>query len=210
MRRSGGLRPRGRVARSRPRGRRRSSRPRGHGSSSRPRQTLEVEPSAPNRQSPDRQSANAYRPRGRPFFGVPPKAAPGGLCRFIPPGEVSEWLKEHAWKACVPATVPRVRIPLSPQSEMRSADLEVGGALPFVGASPSRPRRWWTETACRACYSGSLCVASALEGEARIAVYPNPSVGAATVAVSGLAPGSYVVRTTGSALSDARQLTVAR
>ena len=29
-------------------------------------------------------------------------------------GEMSEWLKEHAWKACVRVTVPRVRIPLSP------------------------------------------------------------------------------------------------
>ena len=29
-------------------------------------------------------------------------------------GEVAEWLKAHAWKACVLATVPRVRIPLSP------------------------------------------------------------------------------------------------
>ena len=29
-------------------------------------------------------------------------------------GEVSEWLKEHAWKACVGATLPRVRIPPSP------------------------------------------------------------------------------------------------
>ena len=27
---------------------------------------------------------------------------------------MSEWLKEHAWKACVRETVPRVRIPLSP------------------------------------------------------------------------------------------------
>ncbi len=29
-------------------------------------------------------------------------------------GEVSEWPKEHAWKACVRFTVPRVRIPPSP------------------------------------------------------------------------------------------------
>ena len=29
-------------------------------------------------------------------------------------GEVSEWLKEHAWKACVRLRVPRVRIPPSP------------------------------------------------------------------------------------------------
>ncbi len=30
-------------------------------------------------------------------------------------GEVSEWLKEHAWKVCIWETVSRVRIPLSPQ-----------------------------------------------------------------------------------------------
>ena len=39
-------------------------------------------------------------------------------------GEVSEWLKEHAWKACVPAMVPRVRIPLSPPGE-KDSDLLV-------------------------------------------------------------------------------------
>lgn len=30
------------------------------------------------------------------------------------PGEMTERLKVHAWKACVRETVPRVRIPLSP------------------------------------------------------------------------------------------------
>jgi hypothetical protein len=30
-------------------------------------------------------------------------------------GEMSEWLKEHAWKVCIRETVSRVRIPLSPQ-----------------------------------------------------------------------------------------------
>ncbi len=29
-------------------------------------------------------------------------------------GEVAEWLKAHAWKACIRETVSRVRIPLSP------------------------------------------------------------------------------------------------
>src|SRR5690606_6882987 len=29
-------------------------------------------------------------------------------------GEMSEWFKEHAWKACVGETLPWVRIPLSP------------------------------------------------------------------------------------------------
>jgi hypothetical protein len=30
-------------------------------------------------------------------------------------GEVPEWFKGHAWKACVRVTVPRVRIPASPK-----------------------------------------------------------------------------------------------
>src|SRR5215510_15722237 len=34
--------------------------------------------------------------------------------RFKKHGEMSEWLKEHAWKACVEETLPWVRIPLSP------------------------------------------------------------------------------------------------
>ena len=29
-------------------------------------------------------------------------------------GEVAEWLKAHAWNACIRETVSRVRIPLSP------------------------------------------------------------------------------------------------
>src|SRR3569833_2108678 len=31
-----------------------------------------------------------------------------------PDGEVAEWLKAHAWKACIRETVSRDRIPLSP------------------------------------------------------------------------------------------------
>src|SRR4051794_15043761 len=38
-------------------------------------------------------------------------------------GEMAEWLKAHAWKACVRETVPWVRIPLSP---------------PFLRHSPSQ------------------------------------------------------------------------
>ena len=32
-------------------------------------------------------------------------------------GEVAEWLKAHAWKACMGETLSRVRIPLSPPFE---------------------------------------------------------------------------------------------
>ena len=38
-------------------------------------------------------------------------------------GEMSEWLKEHAWKACVGVTLPRVRIPLSPPMPIDSKGL---------------------------------------------------------------------------------------
>ena len=37
------------------------------------------------------------------------------FCR--PSGEVSEWLKEHAWKVCILERVSRVRIPSSPQTQ---------------------------------------------------------------------------------------------
>ena len=39
-------------------------------------------------------------------------------------GEVSEWLKEHAWKVCILERVSRVRIPPSPQIRLdpESAD----------------------------------------------------------------------------------------
>ena len=35
----------------------------------------------------------------------------------ITQGEVSEWLKEHAWKVCIRETVSGVRIPLSPPKQ---------------------------------------------------------------------------------------------
>src|SRR3954469_19884275 len=42
--------------------------------------------------------------------------------RLILNGEMSEWLKEHAWKACVGETLPWVRIPLSPPSASTCAE----------------------------------------------------------------------------------------
>ena len=35
---------------------------------------------------------------------------------------MSEWLKEHAWKACVGETLPWVRIPLSPPTSLTPAN----------------------------------------------------------------------------------------
>ena len=40
-------------------------------------------------------------------------------------GEVSEWLKEHAWKACMRATVSGVRIPISPPFIVRIAHVGI-------------------------------------------------------------------------------------
>src|SRR6187551_1351367 len=48
---------------------------------------------------------------------------------------MSEWLKEHAWKACVGETLPRVRIPLSPPIPLRG--IGVASGLGQTAAHPS-------------------------------------------------------------------------
>src|SRR5215475_5975310 len=60
---------------------------------------------------------------------------------------MSEWFKEHAWKACVGETLPRVRIPLSPPpsvAALRRSRLEwssgiarLAQQLAALGANPS-------------------------------------------------------------------------
>src|SRR5205809_4330956 len=54
------------------------------------------------------------RKRARDIGRWAPQAICDLNCSFHLNGEMSEWLKEHAWKACVGETLPRVRIPLSP------------------------------------------------------------------------------------------------
>ena len=51
------------------------------------------------------------------------------LYMFIRYGEMSEWFKEHAWKACVGETLPGVRIPLSPPLKLCRARWGDSGAL---------------------------------------------------------------------------------
>ena len=41
-------------------------------------------------------------------------------------GDLSEWLKEHAWKVCIRETVSRVRIPQSPQMQNNTPWLRRG------------------------------------------------------------------------------------
>jgi len=60
---------------------------------------------------------------------------PSGKLLIPLAGEMSEWLKEHAWKACVGETLPRVRIPLSPPICESSA----GASVPSIGEPPSSP-----------------------------------------------------------------------
>jgi len=52
-------------------------------------------------------------------------------------GEMSEWLKEHAWKACVGEILPRVRIPLSPPPPSRSRSVG-GGSSRLAGRAATR------------------------------------------------------------------------
>lgn len=51
-------------------------------------------------------------PAARPWYIAAPSRAAGLSPR--PWGEVAEWLKAHAWNACIGETLSRVRIPLSP------------------------------------------------------------------------------------------------
>ena len=57
-------------------------------------------------------------------------------------GEMSEWFKEHAWKACVQETVPRVRIPLSPPFWEKQIGETAGSESPRVRRKEQRAWRW--------------------------------------------------------------------
>ena len=75
----------------------------------------------PRRIGPRVGSALGSRTRFLRQFSVS-GAPPPVTTVVITSGEMSEWLKEHAWKACVGETLPRVRIPLSPPALPQSAD----------------------------------------------------------------------------------------
>ena len=80
--------------------------------------------------------------------GVVKRSERGRTSKASNHGEVTEWLKEHAWKACVGETLPWVRIPPSPPTRsLRSLLGGEGGllagepqtcGLAALGANPSR------------------------------------------------------------------------
>ena len=53
---------------------------------------------------------------------------------------MSEWLKEHAWKACVGETLPRVRIPLSPPTNLFYRDEFAVSVVPVATMLPRLAR----------------------------------------------------------------------
>ena len=79
-------------------------------------------------------------------------------------GEVSEWLKEHAWRACVGETPPRVRIPASPPFRVLRDATEGRGAR-RVSARPSVRTgrsliRCPRSSVLAGCSEGSICKAA--------------------------------------------------
>ena len=80
------------------------------------------------------------------------------------PGEVSEWLKEHAWKVCIRETVSRVRIPLSPPYNFHHI-LEVVLTLheAFVGFERRAGGSKWSEVQRSGIHEGFVCVTCAYE-----------------------------------------------
>src|SRR5436305_10676120 len=71
-----------------------------------------------------------------PACRTPPCKRHHAPSREGPRGEMAEWLKAHAWKACVRETVPWVRIPLSPPAWSRACCLSA-----LLLRSPSRLTR---------------------------------------------------------------------
>src|SRR5262249_14540980 len=54
-------------------------------------------------------------------------------------GEMAEWLKAHAWKACRGETPSRVRIPVSPPLKINNLQAFVGNGFGELHASPHFP-----------------------------------------------------------------------
>src|SRR2546430_17058943 len=97
--------------------------------------------------------------RAAPHCASGGRSLPSAAPRKNGHGGVAEWLKAHAWKACIRATVSRVRIPLPPplkylilfiyvslrlgqKSSRFSAALRVPlGAVAARGGSPSAAPR---------------------------------------------------------------------
>src|SRR3954451_20911596 len=58
--------------------------------------------------------------RAAPHCASGGRSLPSAAPRKNGHGGVAEWLKAHAWRACIRATVSRVRIPLPPPPEYLS------------------------------------------------------------------------------------------
>ena len=67
-------------------------------------------------------------------------SSPAHAIVYFLQGEMSEWFKETVLKTVVPATVPRVRIPVSPpQSKKEAMSGVIVGDVPRVS---DRPQQW--------------------------------------------------------------------
>jgi hypothetical protein len=78
----------------------------------------------------------------------------------ISSGELSEWLKEHAWKVCILERVSRVRISYSPQVFICTRSFATGFLFGAAGRACSiRMRRIKNEGSRKAASEGSNCVA---------------------------------------------------
>ena len=78
----------------------------------------------------------------------PPRVVTGDPAAILPPqffrsGEVAEWLKAPAWKACIRETVSWVRIPPSPPVKLKSfANFRALAFYPLRKTHNPLPRRF--------------------------------------------------------------------
>jgi hypothetical protein len=78
----------------------------------------------------------------RGFKSLPLRHSCGGAFNNEQVGEVSERLNEHAWKACVSATAPGVRIPPSPPFSRPPWGRRVASRRASEPGGGSGPMRW--------------------------------------------------------------------
>src|SRR4051812_39952574 len=70
------------------------------------------------------------------------------------PGEVDEWLKSHAWKACIGSNLSGVRIPLSPPEQKKEPP--TGRLFLFGGEKQAACAACAGDSKGRACRPGPL------------------------------------------------------
>jgi hypothetical protein len=111
---------------------------------------------------------------------------------------MSEWLKEHAWKACVGETLPRVRIPLSPPIKLFYGLDFAASPDPVSNMSPHLPRTPGASSSSGCSHGGYSTTAEIYSPSGRSASSQSSGLSASTFLALNGESGDYTVDTRGT------------